>query len=81
MTLFDSADWRPIRSVRARDVGWSILDCAYSPDMRFLAYSSWSSSLHLGMRTRRTRVCFTFESDSRNSYQSTPRAMLRRTIR
>jgi hypothetical protein len=35
------------REVTARSVGWSILDCAYSPDSKWLAYTSWSSSLHL----------------------------------
>ena len=31
---------------KARDVGWSILDVAVSPDGEHLVYSSWSDSLH-----------------------------------
>lgn len=32
----------PFRSVEAKDVGWSILDVAVSPDGRHAIYSSWS---------------------------------------
>ena len=32
--------------MQARDVGWSILDVAVSPDGEHLVYSSWSDSLH-----------------------------------
>uniref|UniRef100_A0A1B6CJX3 DDB1- and CUL4-associated factor 11 n=1 Tax=Clastoptera arizonana TaxID=38151 RepID=A0A1B6CJX3_9HEMI len=35
------------QKIQARDVGWSILDTAFSPDGQWLAYSSWSESLHL----------------------------------
>ncbi|KAL5022785.1 hypothetical protein ScPMuIL_001940 [Solemya velum] len=35
------------KSIRARDVGWSVLDTAFSPDGNFVAYSSWSDSIHL----------------------------------
>ncbi|XP_056635060.1 DDB1- and CUL4-associated factor 11 isoform X1 [Diorhabda sublineata] len=31
----------------ARDVGWSILDVAFSPNGEHFVYSTWSSSLHL----------------------------------
>lgn len=36
-----------IKSIRARDVGWSILDTAFSPDGNYLIYSSWSDCIHL----------------------------------
>ena len=32
--------------IQARDVGWSILDVAVSPDGEHLVYSSWSDNLH-----------------------------------
>lgn len=34
------------KEIQARDVGWSILDLAFSPDGRYIAYSSWSESLY-----------------------------------
>ncbi|CAG0890066.1 unnamed protein product [Darwinula stevensoni] len=33
--------------VQARDVGWSIVGTAFSPDGHIIAYSSWSDSIHL----------------------------------
>lgn len=33
-----------IRKIPARDVGWSILDTAFSPDGRNIIYSSWSEA-------------------------------------
>ncbi|XP_054274991.1 DDB1- and CUL4-associated factor 11-like isoform X1 [Macrosteles quadrilineatus] len=33
--------------IQARDVGWSIVDTTFSPDGRWIVYSSWSESLHL----------------------------------
>ncbi|KAK4012513.1 hypothetical protein OUZ56_024753 [Daphnia magna] len=36
-----------IRKIPARDVGWSILDTAFSPDGRNIIYSSWSEAIHL----------------------------------
>lgn len=35
------------RTIRARDVGWSVLDTAFSPDGLYMAYSSWSDCIHL----------------------------------
>ncbi|ESO89788.1 hypothetical protein LOTGIDRAFT_124623, partial [Lottia gigantea] len=35
------------KSIRARDVGWSVLDTAFSPDGNYVIYSSWSDSIHL----------------------------------
>ena len=37
----------PIRKIAARDVGWSILDTAFSPDGSCCVYSSWSDSIYL----------------------------------
>lgn len=45
--LIDTDRWEQKRVVHARDMGWAILDVAYSPDTRFLAYTSWSSAIHL----------------------------------
>lgn len=36
-----------IKRIRARDVGWSVLDTAFSPDGNYLIYSSWSDAIHL----------------------------------
>ena len=33
-------------TIEPRDVGWSVLDVAVSPDGRDLVYSSWSDCLH-----------------------------------
>ena len=33
-----------VKKIPARDVGWSILDTAFSPDGRSVIYSSWSES-------------------------------------
>ena len=30
--------------IAARDIGWSILDTAFSPDGQYIVYSSWSES-------------------------------------
>lgn len=30
------------RTVKARDVGWSVLDVCFTPDARNVLYSSWS---------------------------------------
>ncbi|XP_043248552.1 DDB1- and CUL4-associated factor 11 isoform X1 [Colletes gigas] len=35
------------KTIPARDVGWSILDTAFSPDGNYIVYSSWSEYLHL----------------------------------
>jgi len=39
--------FKQMKSIHARDVGWSVLDTAFSPDENYLIYSSWSSSIHL----------------------------------
>ncbi|XP_071885888.1 DDB1- and CUL4-associated factor 11 [Anas platyrhynchos] len=38
---------RLLRSTRGRDVGWSILDVAFSPDASQCLYSSWSDYIHV----------------------------------
>uniref|UniRef100_A0A3B4BEF9 Uncharacterized protein n=1 Tax=Periophthalmus magnuspinnatus TaxID=409849 RepID=A0A3B4BEF9_9GOBI len=35
------------RTVKARDVGWSVLDVCFSPDAHHVLYSSWSDYIHL----------------------------------
>ncbi|KAJ8953999.1 hypothetical protein NQ318_004290 [Aromia moschata] len=47
--MYNSGDgsYRLFSSLRARDVGWSIIDIAFSPDKEHYVYSTWSSSLHL----------------------------------
>ncbi|CAH1269756.1 DCAF11 [Branchiostoma lanceolatum] len=39
--------FQEFRTIRARDVGWSVLDTAFSPDGCYLIYSSWSDAIHL----------------------------------
>uniref|UniRef100_A0A6M2D8I8 Putative wd40 domain ovary overexpressed n=1 Tax=Rhipicephalus microplus TaxID=6941 RepID=A0A6M2D8I8_RHIMP len=47
--IYDTSqdDFKLLKSVSARDVGWSILDMAVSPDGYSFVYSSWSEYLHL----------------------------------
>ena len=46
LRVFDTSQGRfnCIKKIPARDVGWSILDTAFSPDGRTVVYSSWSES-------------------------------------
>ncbi|XP_064641112.1 DDB1- and CUL4-associated factor 11-like [Lineus longissimus] len=39
--------FRQFKAVRARDVGWSIIDVAFSPDGHYFIYSSWSEFIHI----------------------------------
>ncbi|XP_071487528.1 DDB1- and CUL4-associated factor 11-like [Diadema antillarum] len=39
--------FKKFKEIRARDVGWSVLDTAFSPDGQYLIYSSWSQSVHI----------------------------------
>lgn len=39
--------FKKFNSLHALDVGWSVLDTAFSPDGCYLVYSSWSDYLHL----------------------------------
>lgn len=45
MYLFDATGYRLRlkRVLEARDVGWSVLDAAISPDSRHLVYCSWNN--------------------------------------
>lgn len=54
--LFDSSTWRLMRTCRARDVQWSIIDTDFSPDSRWIIYSSWSNYIHMINRTARGTV-------------------------
>ncbi|XP_039194008.1 DDB1- and CUL4-associated factor 11 isoform X1 [Crotalus tigris] len=47
--LYDCAygAFRNIRSIKARDVGWSVLDVAFTPDRTHFLYSSWSDYIHI----------------------------------
>ncbi|KAM3575190.1 hypothetical protein VYU27_002887 [Nannochloropsis oceanica] len=38
---------RPKKRIRCQDIGWSIVGSAFSPDAKWIAYSSWSRYLHL----------------------------------
>ncbi|XP_026056864.1 DDB1- and CUL4-associated factor 11-like [Carassius auratus] len=35
------------KTIKARDVGWSILDVCFTPDARCVLYSSWSDYIHV----------------------------------
>ncbi len=37
----------PKKKIRCQDVGWSIVGSAFSPDAKWIAYSSWSRHLRL----------------------------------
>jgi len=45
--LYDTKSWKIKKEIIAKDVGWSIIDTDYSPDQRWLIYSSWSDYVHL----------------------------------
>ncbi|CAB1438160.1 unnamed protein product [Pleuronectes platessa] len=47
--LYDTTKGRfkLLRTVRARDVGWSVLDVCFTPDAQHVLYSSWSDYIHL----------------------------------
>lgn len=50
MRLYDSSNgvvFKQLLEIHGRDVGWSILDAAFSPDSRHIAYSSWSPTCEL----------------------------------
>jgi WD40 repeat protein len=44
---WDEDAHRAPREIVARDVGWSVIDAAYTPDSAAVAYSSWSPAVHL----------------------------------
>lgn len=37
----------PFKDIQAKDIGWSILDTAFSPDSLYVAYSTWSDDIHV----------------------------------
>lgn len=47
--LYDTTNgqFKLFRDIPAKDVGWSIVDTAYSPDQNYIIYSSWSEFIHL----------------------------------
>jgi len=45
--LYDTARWKEIKSIEARHCSWSVIDIDYSPDQRWIIYSSWSNYAHL----------------------------------
>eukprot|EP00731_Ephydatia_muelleri_P026211 Em0018g311a len=47
--LYDTSGgrFRRLHTVRARDVGWSILDTALSPDENWFIYTTWSPYVHI----------------------------------
>lgn len=51
--LFDTknGNYKLIKTITARDVGWSILDVAVSPDGNYMAYSSWCECCKLRLDT------------------------------
>lgn len=48
LRVFDtsSGQFNQINSIRARNVGWSVLDTVLSPDKRHIVYSSWCDAIH-----------------------------------
>ncbi|ODN00691.1 DDB1- and CUL4-associated factor 11 [Orchesella cincta] len=47
--IYDTSNgnFKKFKKIVARDVGWSILDTAFSPDGRYVVYSSWSECIHI----------------------------------
>eukprot|EP01083_Nonionella_stella_P047306 126594_1 len=45
--IFETDSWKPTRVISDLDTGWAIVDIDYSPDERWVAYSSWSNIVHL----------------------------------
>ncbi|CAL8135582.1 unnamed protein product [Orchesella dallaii] len=47
--IYDTSNgnFKKFKKIIARDVGWSILDTAFSPDGRYVVYSSWSECIHI----------------------------------
>ncbi|KAK9880734.1 hypothetical protein WA026_013058 [Henosepilachna vigintioctopunctata] len=43
----DDCSYQLLSTFAATDVGWSIIDVAFSPDQKSFAYSTWSSYLHI----------------------------------
>ncbi|CAH1779719.1 unnamed protein product [Owenia fusiformis] len=42
-----NGEFDEFKTIVARDVGWSVLDTAFSPDGNYMVYSSWSECIHL----------------------------------
>ncbi|XP_022091921.1 DDB1- and CUL4-associated factor 11-like [Acanthaster planci] len=49
LRIYDTTNgqFMKFKEIKARNVGWSILDTAFSPDGNYLIYSSWSEYIHL----------------------------------
>ncbi|KAK3086710.1 hypothetical protein FSP39_022349 [Pinctada imbricata] len=49
LRIYDTSygQFKEFKAIRARDVGWSVLDTAFSPDGNYIIYSSWSDCIHL----------------------------------
>jgi len=45
--LYDTNSWKCVNTIRARNIGWSIISTDYSPDLQWLIYSTWSPFVHI----------------------------------
>jgi len=45
--LYDTGTWGVKKEINARNIGWSVIDIDYSPDQRWIIYSSWSEYVHI----------------------------------
>lgn len=46
--LYHTGDgWNCFKDIRARNIGWAIIDVDYSSDGRFVLYSTWSNSVQM----------------------------------
>lgn len=52
--LYQSGDgsYKFLNKINARDIGWSIIDVAFSPDQESFVYSSWSTACEYSLRER-----------------------------
>lgn len=39
-----NGEYRLVKTIQARDIGWSIIDVALSPDQQYFVYSTWCTS-------------------------------------
>lgn len=49
LRVLDSSNpgYRRVNRIQAKDVGWCIIDVAFSPDDQYFVYSTWSKCLHI----------------------------------
>ena len=72
LRLYDTSRGRftETKKIRARNIGWSILDTVLSPDKRHLVYSSWSDSSQFHIETLFVTASFHTASETSGTARS-----------